>query len=120
MMSAAETNNVTNGHVSIPVFVIVLLIGGVIYVFGYLRAVMHRANKDYKATKAAVKPLRKAFWAALWSVFKVGVAVVLAGIVMIAWVVRDVRSDKPVPAAVTPCPSAAARHSPPTTCTRPR
>jgi hypothetical protein len=46
-------------NVSGSVLVIVLLVGGTIYLFGYLRAVMHRANRDYKSTKAAVKPLRK-------------------------------------------------------------
>lgn len=103
---AVEQSNLENQHTSLTVLVIVLLIAAVIYVFGYLRAVMHRANKDYKATKAAVKPLRKAFWGAWWSALKLGFWVAIAFAVLFIWVVRDVRSTdvdekRKLPAKIT-------------------
>lgn len=77
--------------VSGPTFAIVLLTGGVIYTFGYLRAVMHRANRDYKTVKANLPVLRKGFWAAWWAAVKIGTGVAIIGLVLIAWVVHDVR-----------------------------
>jgi ABC-type Fe3+ transport system permease subunit len=92
--------------ISTPVVLIVLVIGLVIYAFGYLRAVMHRANKDYKTVKASVPKMRKGFWQAWWAAVKIGFWVVLAGFVLVAWVVHDVRAERPVPAAtVSPAPS---------------
>ena len=44
MLSAAESSSRSTAG---TVVVLVLLIGGTIYAFGYLRAVMHRANFDY-------------------------------------------------------------------------
>lgn len=90
---------------SMIVLLIVLITGGVIYTFGYLRAVMHRANKDYKATKAAVPGLRKSFWKSVWAAIKVGVWVVIGVGILIAWTGRDLRDTtdrEPVPAKVTP------------------
>ncbi len=89
MFPVAQTQE--DQSIAAPVVLIVIIIGGTIYAFGYLRAVMHRANKDYKTTKAAVPALRKGFWRAWWSAVKVGFWVVLAGIVLVAWMVRDVR-----------------------------
>lgn len=85
-----------------------LLLGGIIFSFGYARAVWKRAKKDYLSTKAAVKPLRKALWSSIWTTIKVGTGVVLAGMLLIAWVVTDARNDDPpatTPAKVEPSPS---------------
>lgn len=92
---------------SIPLIavVIVLIVAGIIYSFGYLRAVMHRANKDYKSTKAAVPNLRKGFWRAWWAAVKIGFLVVIAVVVLGWWAVRDVTDAgprQPVPAGVSP------------------
>jgi ABC-type Fe3+ transport system permease subunit len=89
--------------------VIVLIVAGIIYSFGYLRAVMHRANRDYRTTKAALPKLRKGFWHAWWAAVKIGFFVVLAIVVLGWWAVRDVtgadESRQPVPAKVSPAPA---------------
>jgi hypothetical protein len=89
---------------SLPAGLIVLLIGSTLVSFGYLKAVMDRANADYKETKAKLPLLRKAFWAACWRAVKIGVLVFIAGLIMVAWVVHDVRDSEtpqPTPAQVT-------------------
>lgn len=101
-MMAFEAAAEQKQNISVPVFMIVLLIGAVIYGFGYARAVMHRANKDYKTTKAAVPVLRKGFWRTWVAAVKVGFWVVLAAVIMIVWVGRDLRAQ---PADATPTPS---------------
>ena len=87
--------------------IIVLILAGIVYTFGYLRAVMHRANKDYKTTKAAVPTMRKNFWRAWWAALKIG-SLVLIGIVILGWwAVRDVAEaddPQPVPATVSTAP----------------
>lgn len=102
---AAEQSVQGNQHTSLTVLVVVLLIAAVIYAFGYLRAVMHRANKDYKTAKALVPKLRRGFWSAWWSAVKLGFWVVVAFAVLFLWVVRDVRHDdadqQKLPATVT-------------------
>ena len=97
-----------SGNVSGPVLIIVLLAGGTIYLFGYLRAVLHRANDDYKKTRAAVKPLRKSFWAAWVAALRTGVLVAIGLALMVAWFVRDVRraESEPIP---PPSPSVSVR-----------
>jgi hypothetical protein len=89
--------------------IIVLIVAGIIYSFGYLRAVMHRANRDYKTTKAAVPNLRKGFWRAWWGAVKVGFFVILAIFVLGWWAIRDVTEaddpQQPVPAKVSPAPT---------------
>lgn len=75
-----------------PVVLIVLIIGGIIYTFGYLRAVMHRANSDYKKTKAGLPGMRKDFWRAWWAAVKVGFWVLVAAGILITWMVQDVRT----------------------------
>jgi hypothetical protein len=70
----------------------VLLIGGVIFTFGFRLAVMRRANADYKATKAAVPKLRKGFWAALWAMVRFAALVAVALIALFAWVVHEART----------------------------
>lgn len=89
----------TAGQITLIVFII----GGVIYAFGYARSQMHRANKDYKTTKAAVPVLRKGFWMAWWAAVKVGFWVALAAFVLIVWMVRS--EDRPADATVDPKPS---------------
>lgn len=81
MMVAASSSN---HSVSVPIVALVLLVL-VIYGFGYSRAVMHRANKDYKTTKAAVPVLRKGFWRAWWGAMKVGFWVFLGFAVLVVW-----------------------------------
>jgi hypothetical protein len=97
MSAAGDQSNSVSG----PVLLIVLLAGGTIYLFGYLRAVMHRANKDYKSTKAAVKPLRKNFWAAWYAALRTGALVAIGLMLLVAWLIRDTRtvdgSEPPVP-----------------------
>jgi hypothetical protein len=85
--------------VSGPVLVIVVLAFGTIYLFGYLRAVLHRANRDYKTTKAAVKPLRKAFWVAWLAALRIGAIVAIGLALMVAWFARDARraDSEPIP-----------------------
>lgn len=97
--------------VAVPTVLIVALIGGAIYVFGYSRAVMHRANKDYKTTKAAVPTLRKGYWQALWSAIKVGALVFIAAVLLIGWVVSEVRHDEPA-SQTRPSPSTSVKPVP--------
>lgn len=86
-----------------------LLIGALLFSFGFARAVWVRAKKDYLSTKAAVKPLRKAMWSSIMQALKLGVIVVLVGVALIAWVTHDVRGkggdDKSTPAKINPSPS---------------
>ena len=87
--------------------IIVLIVAGIVYTFGYLRAVMHRANKDYKTTKAAVPTMRKSFWKAWWAALKIGSLVLIAIAVLGWWAVRDVAEaddPQPVPATVSTAP----------------
>lgn len=93
-------------HIAAPVLVLLLIGAGILYGLGYARAVMHRANVDYKRTKEALPGLRKGFWRAWWKVVKVGFWVTLAFIGLVAWAVHDVSENTPAPAAtVTPSPS---------------
>jgi small-conductance mechanosensitive channel len=88
---------------------IVLVVAGIIYGFGYLRAVMHRANRDYKTTKALLPTMRKGFWRAWWAAVKIGLFVLLAIFVLGWWAIRDVTAaddpQQPVPAKVSPAPT---------------
>jgi hypothetical protein len=103
--AAAEQQSSVSG----PVLLIVLLAGGSIYLFGYLRAVMHRANRDYKNTKAAVKPMRKAFWSAWVAALRTGAIVGIGVLVLVAWFVRDTRNAESSEPAPSPSPSASVR-----------
>lgn len=104
MLAAEDQTNSISG----PVLLIVLIAGGVIYSFGYLRAVMHRANSDYQKTKAAVKPLRKGFWVAWLHALRAGAIVTVALMLMVAWFVRDTRRADGEPAP-KPSPSVQVR-----------
>jgi hypothetical protein len=101
MLSAAESSS---RSIPATVVVLVLLIGGTIYVFGYLRAVMHRANVDYKKTKEGLPGMRKAFWAAWWSAVKVGFWVLLIVAFLIVWMIRGDPKDD-AGKSVKPAPS---------------
>lgn len=92
-----------------PVVVIVLLSAFTIYTFGYLRARMHRANSDYKKTKALVPGLRKDFWRAWWAAVKIGFWVVAGGALLIFWAVHDVRHSPAPAATVSVSPSRSTR-----------
>jgi heme/copper-type cytochrome/quinol oxidase subunit 2 len=95
--------------VAVPTTAIVILTGAAIFAFGYAMAVVKRANRDYKATKAAVKALRRGFWSTWWVAVKRGVVIVLVGVVLVVWSAREVSRNQdgatPVPASVTPAPS---------------
>lgn len=95
--------------VSGPVLLILLLAGGSIYLFGYLRAVMHRANRDYKTTKAAVKPMRKKFWSAWLAALRTGAIVGIGLLLLVAWFVRDTRTADSSEPGPSPSPSASVR-----------
>jgi hypothetical protein len=103
--AAAEQQNSVSG----PVLLILLLAGGSVYLFGYLRAVMHRANRDYKSTKAAVKPLRKAFWSSWLAALRTGLIVGTGLLLLITWFVRDTRNAESRESVPTPSPSASVR-----------
>lgn len=64
---------------------IVLLGALAAYGTGFAHAVLRRANKDYKTTKAAVPVLRKGYWAAFRDLVKVGFWVVLAVVALCMW-----------------------------------
>lgn len=101
--------------VSGPVLVVLLLGGASIFVFGFLWAVMKRANTDYKATKAAVKTLRKGFWASWRAAMKAAFWIFLVFVLLASWVVHDVRAEgSPTPAgSVSPSGKPAPKHAKP-------
>lgn len=74
-----------------------VVVTGVLFSLGYARAVWVRAKRDYKTTKAAVKPLRKSLWLAIWRAFKIGVGAVIIYAVIVTWFTRDVRDNKNTP-----------------------
>lgn len=88
---------------------IILLLGaGVIYTFGYLRAVLQRARGDLKGARGAIPGLRKTVWSTLWKAVKVGTLLAVGLLIMVAWVVRDAKEtieNRPKPASVSPAPS---------------
>lgn len=99
LLSAEEETHVST-------MVVLGFIGGaaLLYAFGYARAVMHRANKDYKTTKAAVPVLRKGFWHAWWTAVKAAFLGLLIFAALMFWMVREVRDD-PADAKTNPSPS---------------
>ena len=89
------------------IVIIVLIIAGIIYTFGYARAVFHRANSDYKKTKEGLPGMRKTVWQTLWRTVKVGFGVVILIGILIFWGVNDARQQddkQPVPATVSKSP----------------
>jgi hypothetical protein len=65
--------NLERMHSSVSVITAVV-VTVVLFLLGYARAVWVRARRDYRTTKAAVKPLRKLLWLAIWRTLKVGAA----------------------------------------------
>jgi ABC-type Fe3+ transport system permease subunit len=98
-MDVSAANN--SGNVGGMVCILVLLFGAPIYAFGYHRARMHRANKDYKSAKALVPGLRKGFWSAWWSAVKFGSVIALVVAALFLWMVRGGHNQ----ADTTPSPS---------------
>lgn len=103
-LTASETQH---SDVAVPTVLIVAIIAGVIYTLGYLRAVMHRANKDYKTTKAAVPVLRKGFWGAWWAAVKTGTLVLIAVVLLVSWAWHEIKGNQAdANTKPTPTPSA--------------
>lgn len=100
LLSAAE--EVTGRDIAGPVIVILFLTGAVIFVFGYAMAVMHRANRDYKTTKAALPGMRKTFWLTWWTAVKRGTFIVLIAVCLIFYWIRGDNKDAD---ATTPQPT---------------
>jgi hypothetical protein len=76
-----------------PVLVLLIIGSSTLYGLGYLTAVMRRANTDYKKTKTSLPGLRKDFWKAWWAMVKIAFWVAIAGLVLIAWAIQDIRGD---------------------------
>lgn len=82
------------------------VVGAVVaYSFGYGHAVLKRANKDYRATKALVPGMRRAVWSSFGGLVKVGALGAVIALALAAWVVSDLRerdaADPAAPAAST-------------------
>jgi hypothetical protein len=82
-----------DGNSSIPTTLILLVVGGFIYSFGYLRSRLHAANNAYKNSKASVKPLRKAFWVMFLRTAQVGAVILIAFGLLFFWVWHDVTEE---------------------------
>ena len=79
--------------IAVPTILVLLLIGGTIFSFGYARAVFARANSDYKKTKAGLPGMRKDVWKAAWAVVKLGFWIGLVALVLITWAIVDARKQ---------------------------
>jgi hypothetical protein len=62
---------------------------GVVFVFAYRLAVLHRAHSDYKKTKAAVKPLRKARTSAFWATVRFGFWLFIGAAILLGWAASE-------------------------------
>ncbi len=79
---------------AVPMIVGILLLSGTaIFAFGYARAVMVRANVDYKKTKEGLPGMRKAFWSATWTTIKVGFWIVVVAGALIVWAVASAKGQ---------------------------
>jgi hypothetical protein len=96
-VSAASNSGGTGGMVCI----LTILGLSPVYLFGYHRARMHRANQDYKKTKAGLPGLRKDFWSTWWAAARVGFVILLVLGALFMWMVRGGHSQ----ADVKPSPS---------------
>lgn len=106
MLEVAEQTVLNDGSVSMPVAIILAFAGVLLVTFGHVLARLQRQHADYKATKAAVKPMRQGRWTLFKRTLKRGAVVGIGIILMIAWVARDIRSkdadvSKPIPATVS-------------------
>lgn len=107
LVTAEET---TSDEIAGPIVIIVLLTASVIFLAGYRHAVMHRANSDYKKTKAAVPGLRKGFWAAWRALIKVAFVVALIMVSLIFWWLRGAREGADATPHPTPTASVTRTH----------
>ncbi len=96
--------------IALPVIFFLLIGAGIIYIFGYARAVMHRANSDYKKTKAGLPDMRKAYWVSWWRTVKVGFWIAVAAVILSFWAYGDVTEDrKPATTKPASVPSSSKR-----------
>jgi hypothetical protein len=98
-------------HVS--TMIVLGFVGGglLLYGFGYARAVMHRANDDFKKTKAAVPVLRKDFWRTWWKAVKAATLGLIIFAALAVWMWNEVNDD-PADATTNPTPSPSVSRSP--------
>lgn len=73
--------------------VVIGLIGGSLITLGFVSAVMRRAGDDYRKTRDSVKGLRKAYYKSIWTTVKAGGIAVITLVLLIMWVVRDIRKQ---------------------------
>lgn len=107
MTSAADETQ----SIFASVLIFVFLSGSVIYALGYWRAVMHRANFDYKKTKAGLPAMRKGYWAAWWLVVKRGTLALLI-LLAVGWLwIKGGGSDVDAKQTPAPSPSVSVRHT---------
>lgn len=99
---------IQSGDVAGPVVVILALVGALIFSFGFLYAVMKRANRDYKTTKAALPGMRKGFWSAWWKATKAGFVVIFIFVCLLLWWIRG--DDRKADANPQPSPSLSSKH----------
>lgn len=88
-MTGVTEASTQNQSIAGPVILFLAIGFGVIYTFGYLRAVMHRANSDYKKTKAGLPAMRKFFWLSWWNTVKAGFWIAVGIFVLGAWLFHD-------------------------------
>lgn len=108
MLTLAAPAEQTSSPTPFLVLIIVLVTGGIIFRFGFLRAVHLRAKSDYIKTKEGLPGMRKTMWQALWAVVKTGFWIFIGVALLITWAGSEMRSDgdqKPVPAKVSPAPT---------------
>jgi ABC-type Fe3+ transport system permease subunit len=74
-----------------------LVVTVVLFSLGYARAVWVRAKRDYRNTKAAVKPLRKALWSAIWRALRIAVGAAIVYAIIVTWFTRDLSDNKNTP-----------------------
>jgi ABC-type Fe3+ transport system permease subunit len=74
-----------------------LVVTVVLFSLGYARAVWVRARRDYRTTKAAVKPLRKSMWSAIWRALRIALGAAFIYAVIVTWFARDVSDNKNTP-----------------------
>jgi hypothetical protein len=94
--------------ISGPVLVTLLIGGGVIFSFGYAMAVWRRARDDYKRTKAGLSGMRKAKWTLWRAAVRAGFWIFVAFVVLVTWVVSDVRAEQEAKPGASPTPSVSA------------
>ncbi len=94
--------------ISGPVLVALLIGGGIIFGFGYAMAVWRRARDDYKKVKAGLPGMRKAKWTLWRAAVRAGFWIFVAFLVLVTWVVSDVRAEQEAKPDTSPTPSVSA------------